>query len=216
VEILHDLRAPRRVRLNDIRHPRILAVVAAALALTACGGGARGDKTADTAVVRGEAAVDSALVGSGDTTAGRGKAGSDTLAGQGDSSGVVSPAPLPRILRADSIAGFALYLGRGRCASCHGAQGRGVARLGSDMTDSTWLTGDGSVASIQDIIISGVAVPKQEPIAMPSYVKRLTPGDAFRIAAWVYTLSHPGSVVADTSHVPGVVKPATDTTRPPL
>jgi mono/diheme cytochrome c family protein len=215
VEILHDVRTPRGVRLTDTRPLRIVAALAAGVLAACGGGGARADKTADTAVVIGEAKADSVLTGTGDTaadSAGRAKGEEE----RGDSSGILVPAPPSLILHADSSAGFSLYLGRGRCASCHGPLGRGMATLGSDLTDTTWLTGNGSVASIQQIVIDGVAVPKQEPIAMPSYVKRLTPGDAFRIAAYVYTLSHPGSVVADTSHAPAVARPATDTTRPPL
>jgi mono/diheme cytochrome c family protein len=122
-----------------------------------------------------------------------------------------------RILAADSAAGYVLYFSRGRCAPCHGARGEGIPRLGSDLRDARWIIPDGSVAGIAAVILSGVSVPVEQPIAMPSYRRQLSPIDAFRIAAYVYTMSHRGVVVKDSALAgAGVLaRPPVDTAKPP-
>ncbi|HKV49811.1 MAG TPA: c-type cytochrome [Gemmatimonadaceae bacterium] len=112
-------------------------------------------------------------------------------------SAIVSAAPVV-IEPADSAAGFALYHGKGRCFTCHGGLGRGTAKLGPDLTDTTWLNGDSSVAGIRGVIATGVATPRQFSVAMPAYAGMLDDADLTRLAAYVYTLSHPSAV----SHSP--------------
>jgi mono/diheme cytochrome c family protein len=132
------------------------------------------------------------------------------LAGTGADSAAKSPAIVPLesttvaaaepvvILPADSAAGFALYHGKGRCFTCHGGLGRGTSKLGPDLTDTTWLNGDSSVAGIRGVIATGVATPRQFSVAMPAYAGMLDDSDLTRLAAYVYTLSHPSAV----SHSP--------------
>lgn len=77
-----------------------------------------------------------------------------------------------------------------------------MANLGPDLRDDTWLHGDGSFASILRVITDGVAVPKASPIGMPAFVGRLSDLERYRVAAYVFSLSHPGSVVVDTTMIP--------------
>ncbi|HEX6536002.1 MAG TPA: cytochrome c [Gemmatimonadaceae bacterium] len=106
------------------------------------------------------------------------------------------------VLAADSAAGDALYHGRARCFTCHGERGEGAANLGPDLTDTTWVDGGGSLDAIRDAIARGVASPRVSPVAMPAYAGMLTPDEIARTAAYVYTLSHPGSTAADTARTP--------------
>jgi mono/diheme cytochrome c family protein len=158
------------------------------------------------------------------------------LAGTGADSAAKTPAIVPLesttvaasppvvILPADSAAGFALYHGQGRCFTCHGGLGRGTTKLGPDLTDTTWLNGDSSVAGIRGVIATGVATPRQFSVAMPAYAGMLDDSDLTRLAAYVYTLSHPSAVShsptppdsarADTGSRLGT--PARDTSHPTL
>ncbi len=77
-----------------------------------------------------------------------------------------------------------------------------MANLGPDLRDDTWLHGNGSFASILGAITDGVAVPKASPIGMPAFVGRLSDLERYRVAAYVFSLSHPGSVVVDTTTIP--------------
>jgi mono/diheme cytochrome c family protein len=103
------------------------------------------------------------------------------------------------VLAADSAAGDALYHGRARCFTCHGERGEGAARLGPDLTDSTWVDGGGSLDAIRGAIARGVASPRVSPVAMPAYAGTLSADEIARTAAYVYALSHPGATVADTA-----------------
>ena len=103
------------------------------------------------------------------------------------------------VLVADSAAGDAIFNRRGTCFTCHGQFGVGMPSLGPDLRDRTWLHGDGSFRSILRVIREGVAVPKASPIGMPSFDGRLSNSQMYQVAAYVFSLSHPGSVVLDTT-----------------
>ena len=103
------------------------------------------------------------------------------------------------VLISDSAAGDILFNRRGTCFTCHGDRGVGMPNLGPDLRDATWLHGDGSFRSILRVITDGVAVPKASPIGMPSFEGRLSETQRYQVAAYVFSLSHPGSVVADTT-----------------
>ena len=67
-------------------------------------------------------------------------------------------------------AGKTVYEGKSGgapCISCHGPTAKGVAGLGPDLTDGTWLHGDGSAAFLQSIVKSGVLKPKAGVLTMP-------------------------------------------------
>jgi cytochrome c oxidase cbb3-type subunit 3 len=106
------------------------------------------------------------------------------------------------VLVADSVSGEIIFNQRGTCFTCHGERGGGMPNLGPDLRDPTWLHGDGSFRSILRVIDEGVAVPKASPIGMPSFEGRLSESQRYHVAAYVYSLSHPGSVVMDTMTVP--------------
>ena len=53
------------------------------------------------------------------------------------------------------------------CFTCHGMNAKGTPGLGPDLTDGTWLHGDGSVAFIDSIVRNGVPKPKQAAAPMP-------------------------------------------------
>jgi mono/diheme cytochrome c family protein len=106
------------------------------------------------------------------------------------------------VLIADSAAGDSIFNRRGTCFTCHGERGVGMANLGPNLRDNTWLHGDGSFASILRVVTEGVAVPKASPIGMPAFSGRLSPVERYRVAAYVFSLSHPGAVVVDTTTIP--------------
>lgn len=159
------------------------------------------------------------------------------LSGTGTDSAALPPATVPLesatvaaaapivIQPADSAAGFALYHGKGRCFTCHGGLGRGTAKLGPDLTDTTWLNGDSTVAGIRGVIATGVATPRQFSVAMPAYAGMLDDSALTRLAAYVYTLSHPAAVTHSPTPPDSTMRPdtasqlgksAADTSHPTL
>lgn len=180
-------------------------VIVAALG---CARDARQGLTADSAVVQNR---DSIIIRNPDSSA----ATVDSTAAdsaQLDSAGTVAPT---LVLLTDSAAGDVLYRRKGKCLSCHGLAGKGLEGLGANLQDDQWLHGDGSIPFIQGTIVEGIARPKVSPTVMPAFATTLTPEEVYRIAAYVYTLSHPGAAVADTTRVPIDTVPPIDT-PPPL
>jgi mono/diheme cytochrome c family protein len=111
------------------------------------------------------------------------------------------------VSEADSADGEMVFRGVGRCASCHGTAGEGVARLGPSLRDAQWIAGDGSVASIERVVREGVAPPREFPVVMPAFAGQLSAQELSSVAKYVHTLSHPGAIRRDSL-------PA-DTTLPP-
>jgi mono/diheme cytochrome c family protein len=102
------------------------------------------------------------------------------------------------VLVADSAAGHAIFHGKGRCFTCHGERGEGTPRLGSALADNSWLAGDGSLAWIGSAIAHGVSTPSTTSVAMPAYAGMLSAREIELTAAYVYTLSHPGSTAPNS------------------
>ncbi len=156
---------------------RWIVAAAAIAALLACGGDHPRDwGRADTATMLSEL--------------------SDTLPGDDADTlddGAIPPPMLDVVAPADSAAGDAIFHRRGQCFTCHGAGGTGIDRLGPSLRDGVWLHTDGSLAGIAGIISSGVAAPRVAPIAMPGFVNQLSESEILQVAAYVYSLSHPGS-----------------------
>ena len=76
------------------------------------------------------------------------------------------------------------------CASCHGQGGVG-SPAGPPLNDAQWLNVDGSFASLQQVINTGVPAPKQFPAPMPAKGgAALTDEQVRQVAAYVYSLSH--------------------------
>jgi mono/diheme cytochrome c family protein len=103
------------------------------------------------------------------------------------------------VLVSDSAGGDTLFHGKARCFTCHGSQADGMTTLGPNLTDTTWLHGNGSLAMIEQTVTHGVASPVVSQIAMPAYIEQLTPAEIRRVASYVYSLSHHGSVIPDTT-----------------
>ena len=75
------------------------------------------------------------------------------------------------------------------CATCHGPQAKGVPGLGPDLTDGTWLHGDGSVLFLRDVIGKGVLKPKKTTAVMPPYGGgKLNAAQVDAVAAYVRSL----------------------------
>lgn len=76
------------------------------------------------------------------------------------------------------------------CIACHGPDARGTA-VGPDLTDATWLTGDGGLAAIHKIIEEGVDTPKQFRSPMPAMGgSQLSDDELKNLSAYVWSISH--------------------------
>lgn len=86
------------------------------------------------------------------------------------------PAAATQAAVADSAAlvalGDSIFHGKvagGICAGCHGMNAKGVKGIGPDLTDATWLHGDGSTDFVMSVVRSGVMAPKKSPAIMPPF-----------------------------------------------
>jgi glucose/arabinose dehydrogenase/mono/diheme cytochrome c family protein len=85
---------------------------------------------------------------------------------------------------------FLGQVGGATCTGCHGADAKGTP-LGPNLTDTQWLWGDGSYASIAKTITDGVPQPKQYRSPMPPMGgAQLTPDQVSALAAYIWALSH--------------------------
>jgi len=214
MEVLHDLRPGCGTIVRRLS-ALLLALVAG------CGGGDRQGLTADSAVMQPvERGSDSART---DVEVPFEPSFIDSL--RLDSVVVANPG---FVLIADSVAGDVLFRRKGKCLSCHGLAGAGIAALGPDLRDSVWLHGDGSFAFIQRTIMEGIARPKVASIGMPAFARAanvsasalsttLSAEEIYHISAYVYTLSQRGRAVADTARaVVDTLTARRDTLAPPV
>jgi mono/diheme cytochrome c family protein len=132
--------------------------------LAACGGG---DGTADT------------------TTADTGTGAVTPVDTGGGATGEITP---QLIALGDSI--FKGQAAGGICFTCHGPDAKGTT-LAPDLTDTTWLNGDGSRAFIASTVRQGIATPKQYPAPMPPFGQMLNDQQVNAVSAYVYSLTHP-------------------------
>jgi mono/diheme cytochrome c family protein len=110
-----------------------------------------------------------------------------SIAGAAAAQDTVTP---QEIALGDSI--FKGKAAKGTCITCHQATAKGIPGLAPDLTDKTWLHGDGSLASIVATIEKGVPKPKQAAAPMlPKGGVNLTSDQIKAVAAYVYSLSHP-------------------------
>ena len=88
----------------------------------------------------------------------------------------------------DSI--FHGKVGASSCQACHGAGGHDGAAA-PNLTDAEWLHSDGSYEGIANTIKAGVMAPKQFSSVMPPYGGVMLTEERWRaVAAYVYSLSH--------------------------
>jgi mono/diheme cytochrome c family protein len=99
-------------------------------------------------------------------------------------------------------------VGGATCTGCHGGDAKGTP-LGPDLTDTEWLWGDGSYASIAKTITSGVPQPKKYRSPMPPMGgAQLSPEQMSALAAYIWARSHRSATTSST------VAPSTDAVRP--
>jgi mono/diheme cytochrome c family protein len=91
---------------------------------------------------------------------------------QAQAPGVAAAGARDTVSKATLLLGEKIFKGaaaHGNCFTCHGANAKGIPGLGPDLTDATWLHGDGSVAFIKALVKTGVPKPKKSPATMPPY-----------------------------------------------
>lgn len=89
--------------------------------------------------------------------------------------------------------GKKIFTGKGNCYACHGADAKGTP-LAPNLTDTTWINIDGTLASIEGLIKTGVPKPKEHPAPMPPMGgASLKPEELQAVAAYVWSLSHTAS-----------------------
>ena len=90
-------------------------------------------------------------------------------------------------------------VGGATCTGCHGGDAKGTP-LGPDLTDTQWLWGDGSFASIAKTITDGVPQPKKYRSPMPPMGgAQLTSDQVSALAAYIWALSHRSAATSSTA-----------------
>ncbi|NJD20658.1 MAG: c-type cytochrome [Gemmatimonadetes bacterium] len=94
------------------------------------------------------------------------------------------------------------------CIACHGPDAHGVASLGPNLTDATWLHSDGSYPAIVNQIKTGVPQPKEAAGPMlPRGGTTIDDALVANLAAYIWAISHKGSRPAAAAG-PGCRRPA--------
>lgn len=191
MEVLHHVRPKRRVGIAGAIG---LASLLALLAPACRDEPRRASEPVDTATLQDRRIYE------GDTGRDTSTAVEDTLAIADTAAGtMVGDRDPTLVLAADSAAGFLLYHRSAGCIACHGADAAGLENLGPSLRDSVWLHIDGSLEGIEQVIRAGIAQPREALIAMPALASRLDAAETYRVAGYIYALSHPHRVVADTA-----------------
>lgn len=111
------------------------------------------------------------------------------------------PAPLPINLTGVTLpegvtpamaqAGAALFPTQ-VCTACHGPNAQGLAGLGPNLTDATWINSDGSYDAIVNTITNGIPTPREHPGLMPPKGGNpaITDQQVRELAAAIFVLSH--------------------------
>lgn len=75
------------------------------------------------------------------------------------------------------------------CHACHGVNGKGIANLGSDLTDGEWAHVDGSYAAIVELVNTGITAEESSTgIPMPPRAgANLSDGQVRAVAAFVWS-----------------------------
>jgi cbb3-type cytochrome c oxidase subunit III len=98
---------------------------------------------------------------------------------------------LPAGVTKDMVAkGKTVFGGAGLCLACHGVDAKGG--IGPNLTDQTWLHGDGSYDTLVTLITTGVQ-PKDAKTGQmmpPKGGSAISEADVRAVAAYVWSLSH--------------------------
>jgi mono/diheme cytochrome c family protein len=82
-------------------------------------------------------------------------------------------------------------VGGGTCFTCHGQDAKGTT-LAPNLSDNTWIDGDGTYNYLVQRVTTGVPQPKQYPAPMPPKGGApLSDAQVRAVAAYVYSLTHP-------------------------
>jgi hypothetical protein len=200
--------------MNDARLAYILGVAGISLLAAACGGEKanhmQGSNTTSTAAPAaaptpstGEAAGSTSAGGAvaGSTATPGAAAGTTSAAGAAGAAGAAAGAAgaaqgggAGSITAAEVALGDSIFHGQtagGTCFTCHGQNAKGTT-LAPDLTDKTWIDGDGSYNYIVERVTTGVPQPKEHPAPMPPMGgASLSQAQVRAVAAYVYSLSHP-------------------------
>ena len=104
----------------------------------------------------------------------------------------VQAADAALIARGDSV--YHGKLGGAICATCHGANAKGLPGMGPDLTDKAWLHSDGSLKGIEATVRTGVAKPKKASVAMPPFGGvPLDSAKVTAVAAYIHSLGAKGA-----------------------
>ena len=89
--------------------------------------------------------------------------------------------------------GDTIFHGAGLCFACHGADAKGI--VGPSLADTTWLHSTGTYSDLIRQITAGVtqAQSKGGQIMPPKGGGEITEADVKAVAAYVWSLSHPGT-----------------------
>lgn len=88
----------------------------------------------------------------------------------------------------DVAAGQQIFTTTGNCYTCHGPDAKGT-QLAPNLTDSEWINIDGTFATIQQNVKTGVPTPKQFPAPMPAMGGATLSDDQIRqVSAYVWSL----------------------------
>lgn len=174
--------ASHRSSAGTIRPSVAALVVGAIVALTACSGSSGNQAASDTTGTA--APATSAAPGSTSTAAAGAAALPDPQPGTPPSGATTA-----MLAEGDSI--FHGLKAGGLCQTCHGPDATGTP-LAPNLTDATWLTGDGTYAFIQQRVTTGMPkpTPPYSSPMLPMGGAQLTPQQIQSVAAYVYSLSH--------------------------
>lgn len=101
-----------------------------------------------------------------------------------------APLPTPAGATAGQVINGQKLFASTTCVGCHGADAKGTP-LGPDLNSSTRLWGDGSLASINELIMKGVPAPKQFRAPVPAMGgAQLSTDDVSSLSAYVWAVGH--------------------------
>ena len=101
--------------------------------------------------------------------------------------------PADTVFSAEVLAlGEKIFLGKaggGLCFSCHGANAKGMKKIAPDLTDATWINGDGTYPFIVSTVERGIPKPKEAAAPMPPKGgANVSPDQVHAVAAYVWNL----------------------------